>query len=194
MQKDFMQGMLSNSWNSYDRGRFTDLTLALLQGSGRYDVKYGSGGFSSHGLGAGCGFGMGNIQKASTGAGARHVCSSQRMSTCNERQCFSSLQGLTSLLHGNDELAKDEGGIDAGDTHLEFLQLEDITALERCIEQSPAGCNRCLADWAGEGICQTKRLGDDMTFATPVRGCNFSHCSYRSKTSRDLILPFLGCF
>lgn len=164
-----MQGMLGSSWNTYDRGRMTDVTLGLLQDSGWYDVKYGSGGFSSHGYGAGCGFGMGKIQEASQGPGARHVCSQTQMGSCNSRKCFSSLQGLSSLPYGNDEVTKDVGGVDFGDTHLEFLQLENVSAVEQCVAQSPAGCNRCLPDWLGEGICQSKRLGDDLTFCSPVR-------------------------
>lgn len=38
-QKEFLQGQVGSSLHSFDLGRMTDLSLALYQDSGWYDVK-----------------------------------------------------------------------------------------------------------------------------------------------------------
>jgi hypothetical protein len=140
-----MIGTSAGSWNTFDRVRLTDLQLGLLQDSGWYDVKYGSGGFSSYGYGAGCGFAMGDIQQASTGPGARHVCTPQQMTSCDRNKCYDTTT---------------EAGI---------RNLYNTPALRQCVSQLPAGCNRCLSDWSGDGICQSIKLATGFTVALPVR-------------------------
>jgi hypothetical protein len=147
-----MIGSIGGSWNSYDRARLTDLQLSLLQDSGWYDVKYGSAGFSSYGYGAGCSFTMGNIQQASTGASARHVCTPQQMTSCDRNKCFDKTP---------------EGA----------RKLSDSATLKQCVSQLPAGCNRCLPDWSGDGICQTINLSTDFTVALPV--CALTSAQHR---------------
>ena len=48
MQNLLMMGGIAVTQRSYDEQRITDLTLAVLQDSGWYDVKYGSQGWSAH--------------------------------------------------------------------------------------------------------------------------------------------------
>eukprot|EP00892_Ulva_mutabilis_P009761 jgi/Ulvmu1/7157/UM034_0064.1 len=76
----------------------TDLTLALLQDSGWYDVKYGSAGFNSYGYKAGCAFALGTFAEAMAEPdAARYLCpaSMDTRYTClhdfsGDGVCFSS--------------------------------------------------------------------------------------------------------
>eukprot|EP00892_Ulva_mutabilis_P005907 jgi/Ulvmu1/3689/UM017_0105.1 len=59
----------------YGREAMTDMTLGMLQDTGWYDVKYGSGGFNSYGYQAGCTFVMGTFEEAlADPAAARYLC------------------------------------------------------------------------------------------------------------------------
>ena len=48
-----MQGSETLTADTYDRNLLTDLDLSLLQDTGWWDVKYGTGGFTTHGYHAG---------------------------------------------------------------------------------------------------------------------------------------------
>eukprot|EP00892_Ulva_mutabilis_P009759 jgi/Ulvmu1/7155/UM034_0062.1 len=56
--------IVGNPDGSGQRQVLTDFTLALLQDTNWYDVKYGSAGFNSYGYHAGCEFAMGTFEEA----------------------------------------------------------------------------------------------------------------------------------
>eukprot|EP00892_Ulva_mutabilis_P005906 jgi/Ulvmu1/3688/UM017_0104.1 len=59
----------------YGREAMTDMTLGVMQDTGWYDVKYGSGGFNSYGFQAGCTFVTGTFEEAlADPAAARYLC------------------------------------------------------------------------------------------------------------------------
>eukprot|EP00892_Ulva_mutabilis_P005911 jgi/Ulvmu1/3692/UM017_0109.1 len=70
-----MRGDFTGQNVHYGIEAMTDVTLGMLQDTGWYDVKYGSGGFSSYGYQAGCSFVMGTFEEAlADPAAARYLC------------------------------------------------------------------------------------------------------------------------
>eukprot|EP00892_Ulva_mutabilis_P001587 jgi/Ulvmu1/11429/UM076_0003.1 len=88
---DVMRPSSSTRDVHFNRDAMTDLTLALLQDTGWYDVKYGSGGFNSYGYQGGCTFVNGTIEESlADPAAARYVCSLVEVGTT---QCFHDFSG-----------------------------------------------------------------------------------------------------
>ena len=157
LQKEFQQGLAGSSLHSYDLGRMTDLSLALLHDSGWYDVKYGSSGFSDHGFGAGCAWGRANAARVrAEPQSARLLCDASLENTCDDDLCINSIT---------------------------FGSLEPDRYFE-CLDEKPGRCTRCLDNHSGTGLCTTTGLDNDMLFAKPVRAAAADmHAHQRSHSS-----------
>ena len=142
MQKEFQQGVAASSLQTFDLGRMTDLSLALLQDSGWYDVRYGSAGFSDHGYRAGCAWGRGNIAAVRADPQSeRLVCDANLRSACNVDVCL---------------------------TAANFAPATP-DRYHACLAQLPAECTKCVADYSGAGMCYRTSLDGGFLFAKPAR-------------------------
>jgi hypothetical protein len=143
VQQEFLQGTQASSSHSFARGRMTDLSLALLQDSGWYDVKYGSGGVSTHGYHAGCNFALAKTANALKDEAAKR---------------FMCPAGLTTFCF-----------VDSCTEPLSSLVLTSDAPYKECLKNKPANCSVCTSDFSGVGMCSTTGLENGFVFPAPVR-------------------------
>lgn len=123
--------------------RVADLSLALLQDSGWYDVKYGSSGFSSHGYGAGCDFALADRTGVLRDpAAAKYLCPPDLTS-----ECF----------------------VDSCRVPLVRVPLTSDAPYAECLRNKPPRCTLCLTDYSGDGMCTNVALDNGFVFPKPVR-------------------------
>eukprot|EP00892_Ulva_mutabilis_P005909 jgi/Ulvmu1/3690/UM017_0106.1 len=139
----------SGQRSHHGREAMTDLMLGILQDTGWYDVKYGSGGFNSYGFQAGCAFVMGTFEEAlADPAAARYLC---RPGDSESIACFHDFSG-----QGVCRAATQQDGSTYADDFFS-VDLEYDGGTFDC--QSAAG-SRCLDEVDDDGTQQRICSGD----------------------------------